>query len=67
MRFIANDVRTRAALTRLLVKIENDPEAGSRIGLEDTSRFRSEAVINEKEVKENAQPDICHSDYGRSF
>ena len=67
MRFTANDVRPQAVLTRLLVTIENTPEAGSRIGAEDESQFRSEADTHGKEVNENAQPDICYFDYSRSF
>ncbi|MDD6549592.1 hypothetical protein [Blautia massiliensis (ex Durand et al. 2017)] len=44
MRLIANDVRTRVALSRLLVKIDGNPEYSRVIGIEDTSRFRSEAA-----------------------
>ena len=51
MRLIANDVRTRVALSRLLVKIDGNPEYSRAIGIEDTSRFRSEAANDEKEVK----------------
>ena len=50
MRLIANDVRTRVALSRLLVKIDGNPEYSRVIGIEDTSRFQSEAANEEKEV-----------------
>ena len=57
MRLIANDVRTRVALSRLLVKIDGNPEYSRAIGIEDTSRFRSEAANDEKEVEN----DVKHS------
>lgn len=57
MRLIANDVRKRVALSKLLVKIDGNPEYCRAIGIENTSRFRSEAANDEKEVEN----DVKHS------
>lgn len=67
MRITANDIQTRAALTRLLVKIDQNPEYSRQIGVENTSRFRSEAAHEEKEVEENAEPVTGYSVCSHTF
>jgi hypothetical protein len=48
MRLIANDVRSRVVLSRLLVKADRNPEYKRVTGIEDTSRFQSEASMRRK-------------------
>lgn len=67
MRITANDASSRAALTRLLVKIDQNPEYSRQIGVEDVSRFRSEADLKKKEVNENAELITGHPVCGHSF
>lgn len=67
MRITANDASSRAALTRLLVKIDQNPEYSRQIGLEDVSRFRPEADLEKKEVNENAELITGHPICGHSF
>lgn len=66
MRITANDVCSRAALTRLLVKIDQNPEYSRIIGVEDTSRFRLEAGLEKKELNEDAELIIGHPVCGHS-
>lgn len=66
MRITANDASSRAALTRLLVKIDQNPEYSRQIGLEDVSRFRPEADLEKKEVNEDAELIISHPVCGHS-
>ena len=67
MRSTAKDASSRAALTRLLVKIDQNPEYSRQIGLEDVSRFRPEADLEKKEVNENAELITGHPICGHSF
>lgn len=67
MRINASDTSSRAALTRLLVKIDQNPEYSGQIGLEDTSWFRPEANLEKKEVNEDAELIIGHPVCGRFF
>ena len=67
MRITANSASSRAALTRLLVKIDQNPEYSRQIGLEDVSRFRPEADLEKKEVNENAELITGHPICGHSF
>lgn len=60
MRITANDARSRAALTRLLVKVGRNPEYSRKIGVEDASRFRPEAGLERKEGNEDAEFIVCH-------
>lgn len=39
MRFYGKDVRSRVMITRLLIKIREQPECSRRIGAEDVSHF----------------------------
>ncbi len=48
MRIAAGNVRSRAVLTRLLIKAERHPACSRALGIEDASYFRSEAAC-EKE------------------
>jgi hypothetical protein len=61
MRINANDVRSRVTLARFLVRIDRNPEYSKEIGVENTSRFRTEAVLKKKEENENAEFIHCHS------
>lgn len=67
MRITANNASSRATLTRLLVKIDQNPEYSRQIGVEDTSRFRHKADLEKKEVNENAELIIGHPVCGHSF
>lgn len=64
MKITSKDVGSRAVLTRLLVKIDQNPKYSRQIGLEDTSRFRSEADLKRKEGIEDAEltdgDPVCH-------
>ena len=57
MRLNAHDVRSRVAITRLLIKAATELEYSTAIGIEDALRFRSEAANDEKEVEN----DVKHS------
>lgn len=47
MKITAGDICMRVAVTRLLVKADQDTEYMKKIGIEDTSRFRSESENEE--------------------
>ena len=49
MKIIADDIRTRVSLTRLLMKIDQHPEYSRKLGVENSSHFRSGAIIEKKE------------------
>ena len=66
MRITANDASSRAALTRLLVKIDQNPEYSRQIGVEDISRFRHKAALEKKEANEDAELIISHPVCGHS-
>lgn len=67
MRLYANDVRSRIAMARLLVKINEQPEYSRKIGVEDASHFRSEAGNDEKEVEKNVESSGTNIYRGRAF
>lgn len=67
MRLYANDVRSRIAMERLLTKIDEQPEYSRKIGVEDASQFRSEAVNEEKEVEKNVESSGTDIYRGRAF
>lgn len=50
MRFYGKDGRSRVMITRLLIKIREQPECSRRIGAEDVSHFHRE--VNEKRKRE---------------
>jgi hypothetical protein len=58
MRITAQDVRTRVSLSRLLIHIDQNPEYGEALGVENTSHFLEKAANRKKEVKENVEPDF---------
>lgn len=51
MRFYAKDVRSRVMITKLLIKISEQPECSRRIGVEDVSHFYSEVDKKRKREK----------------
>ena len=55
MRLQANDIHSRIRMARLLEKMDENPEYGRSIGVEDSSHFRREADAmaenREKEVQ----------------
>jgi hypothetical protein len=51
MQFYAKDVRSRVMITRLLIKIREQPEYCRRIGVEDVSHFHSEVDKKRKREK----------------
>ena len=61
MRMMANDVQTRVLLTKLLVKIDQNPKYSKQIDVENTSRFQK------KERKENDKPINNYSVYNHTF
>lgn len=67
MRLYVNDVRSRIAMARLLTKIDEHPEYSRKIGVEDVSHFRTEAVNEEKEVEKNVESSGTDIDRGRAF
>ena len=66
MRLIANDVRSRVVLSRLLVKADRNPEYKRVTGIEDTSRFQSEAANEEKEVVNHVEHAGTHNFHNRA-
>lgn len=71
MRLYANDVRSRIAmarlLTKMLTKMDEQPEYSRKIGVEDASYFRSEVVNEEKEVEKNVESSGTDIYRGRAF
>lgn len=68
MKITAKDACTRAALARLLVKIDQNPEYSRKLGVEDASILRAATVNNEeKEGRENVEPVNDHTVCGHSF
>ncbi|MGI6211332.1 MAG: hypothetical protein ACOYJJ_01980 [Anaerovoracaceae bacterium] len=63
----AKDACTRAALARLLVKIDQNPEYSRKLGVEDASILRTATVKEEKEGRENVEPVNDHTVCGHSF
>lgn len=54
-RLTANDVCSRVALSRLLIKIDRNQEYSKTIGIEGAFRYRSEAAYEEKEVENHVE------------
>lgn len=52
MRLQANDIHSRIRMARLLEKMDENPEYGRSIGVEDSSHFRREADAMENREKE---------------
>ena len=67
MKLYANDVRSRAALARLLTKIDEQPEYSRKMGIKDASHFRSETISEEKEVEKNVESSGTYIYRGRAF
>lgn len=67
MRLTAGDVRTRVALSRLLIKVDMNQEYSKAIGIENTSHYRSEAAKEEKEVKNYVEHSGTYFYHDRAF
>jgi hypothetical protein len=66
MRITAHDAHTRIALSRLLLKIDQDQEYRRETGMENTSFFQAEPELKEKEGRENVKSDTDHIVCSRS-
>ena len=55
MRLQANDIHSRIRMTRLLEKMDENPEYGRSIGVEDSSHFRREADAMEENREKEVQ------------
>lgn len=67
MKITAKDACTRAALARLLVKIDQNPEYSRKLGVEDASILRTATVKEEKEGRENVEPVTDYTVCGHTF
>lgn len=66
MRLNAHDVRSRVAITRLLIKAATELEFSTAIGIEDALRFRSEAAKYGNEVECYVKLSGAYLDHDRS-
>lgn len=66
MNVSARDVRTRVALSRLLLKMEQQPKYSGELGLRDLSGFQRHSVYEGSEVNNNGRTVACRSSNGCS-
>lgn len=51
MRITARDICTRVALSKLLIKIDQDPAYSKKLGVEDASLYRMDAACKKGKEK----------------